>query len=136
MRRLSKGDLVAFFARYISPSSPERTKLAVLLRSQRFQSAALDPLLDAVRQVAPEKADEADRLVASKPTIEQVEAFVDATGAHPALKTEVDKLRMLPALPTGVRELEEKDVESFRKTLERAEGYKPVTDAFEGHARL
>ncbi|GAA5999333.1 uncharacterized protein JCM10292_001210 [Rhodotorula paludigena] len=136
VRRLSKEDLIAFFARYISPSSPERTKLAVLLRSQRFQSAALGPLLDAVRQVAPEKADEAERLVAAKPTIEQVEAFVDATGAHPALKNELAKLELLPALPSGVRELEEKDVESFRKTLERAEGYKPVTDAFEGHARL
>lgn len=139
MRKLTKSDLVAFFDRFISPSSPTRTKLSVLMRSQRFQPSALDPFLAVVREVAPSRVDDAVKLVADKPTLAQLEAFVGGLTASSAgkLEAELQRLKALPPLPEGTREVEADGVDEFRRGLERAEAYKPVKeDEVHGPARL
>lgn len=139
MRKLTRADLVAFFDRFISPSSPNRTKLSVLMRSQRFQPSALDSFLAIVREVAPSRVDDAVKLVADKPTLAQLEAFVDGLTASSEgkLEAELQRLKALPPLPEGTREVEADGVDEFRRGLERAEAYKPVKeDEVHGPARL
>ncbi|GAA6048954.1 hypothetical protein JCM3770_007136 [Rhodotorula araucariae] len=138
IRQLTKADLAAFFDQYISPSSPSRTKLSILLRSQRFQPATLEGFVSVVRDAAPDKVGEAEALVASKPTLAQLQAFASALGGEGAVTVQsaVEKLRLLPPLPAGVRELKQDEVEAFRRGLERAEGYKPVLEETHGAARL
>ncbi|GAA5870391.1 hypothetical protein JCM1840_004712 [Sporobolomyces johnsonii] len=131
IRQLTKKDIVDFFQTYISPSSSSRTKLSILMRSQRLQPAAAGPLLTAIRASAPSPiADDAAALFTSKPTLAQIEEFIQSKIPSPAseIKVEMEKLRELPVLKDGVRELEEQEVEPFRRGLALAEGYKPVAD--------
>lgn len=138
VRNLSKPDLVAFFARFISPSSSTRTKLSILMRSQRFQPAALEPFLAVVREARPDKVDEANKLVADKPTLAQLEAFVSALALDDSnkVKIELERLRGLPSLPAAAREVKADEVDAFRRGLERAEGYRAAVDGVQGSARL
>lgn len=122
----------AFFDTYISPSSAERAKLAVLYRSQRLQPGALDGLIEVTERVASRKLDEAKELVANKPTFEQVEAFVGGLDLDPAARGEFDRvladLRTLPPLPAGTEEIraDQASVDAFRKSLPRADRYRPA----------
>ncbi|BGP38162.1 metalloprotease [Rhodotorula kratochvilovae] len=138
IRKVTKPDLVAFFDQFISPSSPSRTKLSILMRSQRFQPAALEAFLGTVRAAAPEEMSEAEKLVADKPTLAQLEAFAGVLGGEgaAAVHAEVEKLRALPPLSAGTQELKPEEVEAFRRGLERAEGYKPVLEEAHETARL
>ncbi|GAA5906213.1 hypothetical protein JCM8208_000664 [Rhodotorula glutinis] len=138
IRNLSKPDLVAFFDRFISPSSSTRTKLSVLIRSQRFQPAAFEPFLAAVRKARPDKVDEATKLVADKPTLAQLDALVVdlALDDSVEVKAEVERLRALPPLPQTTREVRADEVDGFRRGLERAEGYRTVDEGAQEPARL
>lgn len=99
------------------------------MRSQRLQPSALEPFLETVRSSSPSSSvEEATKLVASKPTIAQIDAFVAQLEACSKEEVEADvkKLKELAPLPEGTRELQEEEIEAFRKSLPRAEGYKPV----------
>ncbi|GAA5908366.1 hypothetical protein JCM6882_007915 [Rhodosporidiobolus microsporus] len=132
IRGLSKGDIAAFFERFISPSSASRTKLSILMRSQRLQPAALEPFLAAVRAAyPPEVADEAAALAASKPTLAQLDDFVGSkstsgSSSDESVREELEKLRGPVKLPEGAKELREEEVVSFLQSLPKAEGYRPV----------
>ncbi|GAA6026785.1 hypothetical protein JCM8097_005860 [Rhodosporidiobolus ruineniae] len=132
--KLTKPDVVAFFERYVFPSSTSRTKLAILMRSQRLQPAALEPFLAAVKDAYPSKADEVTSFAASKPTLREVDEFVASKlatageGVEKRVQEEVEKLAVLPPLLAGVKELDDADLDAFRASLARAEGYKPVQD--------
>ncbi|GAA5943355.1 hypothetical protein JCM3775_005906 [Rhodotorula graminis] len=138
VRNLSKPDLVAFFDRFISPMSSTRTKLSILMRSQRFQPDILDPFLAAVRKARPDKVDEAAKLVADKPTLAQLEALVSelALGDSDNSTVELERLRETPPLPATTREVKAHEVDAFRQGLERAEGYRAVGEGVQEPARL
>lgn len=129
---LDKADLRAFFDTYISPSSAERAKLAILYRSQRLQPGALDALLEVTERLASRKLEGAKELVANKPTFEQVEAFIGGLDLDPAARSEFDRvlvdLRTLPPLPAGTEEIraDQASVDAFRKSLPRADRYRPA----------
>ncbi|GAA5969986.1 hypothetical protein JCM11641_000219 [Rhodosporidiobolus odoratus] len=131
LRQLDKTAILAFFNRYISPSSPSRTKLAILLRSQRLQPTTLESFVSTVSTAYPSEAEAADSLATGKPTLPQVEAFVAALSNEASneiaeeVSIELEKLRGLPKLPDGVRELAEEDIDTFRASLTRGEPYKP-----------
>jgi hypothetical protein len=42
------------------------------------------------------------------------------------VEAEVEKLRKPASLPEGAKELREDELDAFRRSLPRAEGYKPV----------
>ncbi|GAA5989095.1 hypothetical protein JCM10908_001155 [Rhodotorula pacifica] len=129
---LSKADLKSFFEDFIAPTSSNRAKLAVLYRSQRFQPSTLSPLLEAVERLVPHKTSEAKELVDSKPTLEQVNAFVSGLDAAEQrdFQRVLSDLRATPPLPKGAEEIPSDDaaVNSFRKSLRRAERYRPRLD--------
>ncbi|GAA5879693.1 hypothetical protein JCM8547_008957 [Rhodosporidiobolus lusitaniae] len=135
VRQLKKTDIFDFFNRFISPSSPSRTKLTILMRSQRLQPAALEPFLAIVRSTAPSAAEAAASLVASKPTIERLVEFVHSQRGQMedawAVEAELEKLQELAPRPDGMRELREEQLNDFRKSLPRAPGYKPVVSTYE-----
>ncbi|GAA6001195.1 hypothetical protein JCM10207_007455 [Rhodosporidiobolus poonsookiae] len=129
IRNLSKADMLAFFSRYISPSSTSRTKLAILMRSQRLQPSSLDALVSAVRSAHPSSAEAVDTLAASKPTLDAVEDFVRTTlgdNVDEAVFVALEKLKKLQSLPESATELKEDEVEGFRRSLPLAEGCKAV----------
>ncbi|GAA5919925.1 hypothetical protein JCM1841_000046 [Sporobolomyces salmonicolor] len=131
IRQLTKKDIIDFFQTYISPSSSSRTKLSILMRSQRLQPATTGPLLAAIRASASSAvADAAAALFTSKPTLAQVDEFIQSKipSLSSEIEVETEKLHKLPVLKDAVRELEEQEVEPFRRGLALAEGYKPVTD--------
>lgn len=129
---LNKADLKEFFETYISTTSPKRAKIAVLYRSQRLQPGTLDALLALTERVALRKLEEAKELVANKPTLEQVEAFIDGLDLSSAARSEYDRvlvdLRTLPPVPAGAEEIraDQASIDAFRKSLPRADRYRPA----------
>lgn len=121
-----------FFETYISTTSPKRAKIAVLYRSQRLQPGTLDALLALTERVALRKLEEAKELVANKPTLEQVEAFIDGLDLSSAARSEYDRvlvdLRTLPPVPAGAEEIraDQASIDAFRKSLPRADRYRPA----------
>ncbi|GAA5926522.1 hypothetical protein JCM10213_002375 [Rhodosporidiobolus nylandii] len=131
IRQLTKPDILAFFTRYISSSSPSRAKLSILMRSHRLQPAALEPFSAAVKTVYPSLADEVATFTTSKPTVAQLDAFVREKLASEgqiadSVEAEVEKLKQPASLPEGAEELHEEGIDAFRASLKKAEGYKPV----------
>jgi insulysin len=124
--KLTKFDILAFCATFIAPSSPTRTKLSILMRSQRLQPTALAPLITIFDDILPEPAkSDATKLLASKPTLAEVKAFVakafvDGSEIPEAVERELRALGKLPELKEGVREILEDEVEIFRRGLEKA----------------
>ncbi|BGP22999.1 a-pheromone processing metallopeptidase ste23 [Rhodotorula toruloides] len=128
VQQLLRSDILAFFNRFISPSSPSRAKLAILYRSQRLQPADLAPLLEAVKAATPNQAEEASTFAQTKPTIAQLEAFVKERYANEsAVLAAFEEVKEPRPLPVGTKELREEDIEPFRRGLTRAEGYRPVS---------
>lgn len=127
VQRVSRSDVLAFFERFISPSSSSRTKLAILYQSQRLQHADLAALLEAIKTAAPEKAGEASTFARTKPTTEQLEVFLrERFSNNSEVLAALHKIKVPRALPGGTKELREEDIEPFRQGLQRAEGYRPV----------
>lgn len=113
--KLEKSDIIEFFARYISPSSSTRTKLSIVIQSQRVQlerSASLALLADSPAL---------STFLDTKPTLPQILAFVEgmevAESQRGALLLAVAKLGEVPSLPKGVEEII--DLESYRAGLAR-----------------
>jgi len=99
------------------------------MRSQRFQPATLKPFCDAITTELPKLKEEVVAFVESKPTLAQIEQFVKTKSIdNETVSQEVKKLRQPVTLKQGVRELQADEIESFRAGLEKAEGYKAVSD--------
>lgn len=100
--KLTKEDIVRFFEEYIKPTSGRRTKLSVLMRSQRYQPGDLDRLAEVVG------GEEVRKLIEGKPTLAQIRSFV-ASIASPETREQaegvVEELATLPALQDGVVEV-------------------------------
>ncbi|KAL8277256.1 hypothetical protein RQP46_010325 [Phenoliferia psychrophenolica] len=92
---LSKPDLIAFFETFIHPSAT-RSKLAVLMRSQRLQPDALHPLLALIPE---SHKSEGEALSSFKPTKQQVVDFFADLGVDAA--DAIEKATRLPELPKG-----------------------------------
>lgn len=117
---LSKSDIITFFQTYIHPSST-RTKLSVLMRSQRLQPEALHDLVARLPEVH-KAAGEA--LAASKPTKRQIVDFFNALGVDAA--NAIEEATRLPVLPQSVVEIAADEVDKFRSSLQRAEKVVPA----------
>lgn len=90
------------------------------MRSQRLQPAALAALRTLLA------SDDADKFCDSKPTMDQVRAFVERVGSGDEVREEVERVARKRELGEGVTEV--LDVEELRKGLERAEAVVPVDD--------
>ncbi|GAA6060548.1 hypothetical protein JCM10212_006912 [Sporobolomyces blumeae] len=130
VRQLTRSDLRVFFDSFVSPSSPSRSKLSILMRSQRLQPATLSPVLDLLSSKQPENKEEHERFVASKPTLRQLEEYLDRIllRGDRDLAQQADTLKEPVVLREGVRELHEGDLVAFRAELERAPGHEPAPD--------
>ncbi|GAA6006563.1 hypothetical protein JCM11491_005007 [Sporobolomyces phaffii] len=130
IREITKPSLIAFFDSFINPSSTSRAKLSILMRSQRLQPATLEALRDIVPTEAPELRGEFATLADSKPTLAQVEKFIESHSLKSNAKVAeaLAKLHRPVTLLDGARELAEDDIPSFRAGLKRAAGPHPVSD--------
>lgn len=97
------------------------------MRSQRLQPENLAPLsVEFEATLSAELREEANSLLTSKPTIGQIQNFVDKIEASPRVRELVKGLEAMPVLPGGVQVILDLDV--FRNGLERANKVEPVDD--------
>lgn len=123
---ITSSELATFFQTYIL-LSPTRTKVSILMRSQRFQAedlASLTTELEAT--LSAELRAEANSPLANKPTMGQIQTFVNKIEATKRVKEVVSRLGEMPVLPEGVQEILDLDV--FRIGLKRADKVEPVGD--------
>lgn len=124
--QITQPEIVAFFGAFIRPSST-RTKLSILMRSQRYQAEVLQPLLSALSDLPADALSSAAALLASKPTLTELTAFVEAhASGQERVQEALDGIRKLPELREGVHEID--SVEAFRSGLERSDAIVPVDD--------
>lgn len=100
--KLTKDDIVEFFEEFIKPSSGTRTKLSILMRSQRYQPSALRRLGEVM------EGEEMRELIESKPTIAQLRSFiarVQSTKERIELESVLEEVVALPSLEEGVVEV-------------------------------
>lgn len=136
MLTLTKADITTFFHAFFHPTSPTRSKLSILMRSQRLQPAALAPLLSLVQQqessLPSEQFKEIRKMLEEgKPTSEDLRALVEKVYAGKVPSGVMDELKRVAEkaeLREGTTEIEEGRVESWRSGLEKGEGVKPVGD--------
>ncbi|SCV68931.1 BQ2448_1951 [Microbotryum intermedium] len=126
---LTRTDLVEFFNTFIRPGARKRSKLSILIRSQRLQYdtlKALEKLLSSDEKVT--------TLLKSKPTLGQLETgirefYPEGQDVPQNVKKEMEKLAHLPVLEgEGVKELLEQGIEEWRRGLEKAERLGPRED--------
>lgn len=97
------------------------------MRSQRFQPEDLAPLTAELEStLSAELRVEANSLLANKPTLGQIQTFVNKIDASNRVTELVGGLGEMPVLPEGVQEILELDV--FRSGLKRADKVEPVGD--------
>ncbi|ORY54263.1 Metalloenzyme, LuxS/M16 peptidase-like protein [Leucosporidium creatinivorum] len=133
---LTKADITTFFRTFFHPTSSSRSKLSILMRSQRLQPTALAPLLTLIQQQEPalpsERLEEARKVLEEgKPTLEDLRAAVEKAfgGDVPSLvKGEMERVAEKAQLREGTMEILEEEVESWRAGLEKGEEVKPVGD--------
>lgn len=136
---LTKSDITTFYHTFFSPASTTRSKLSILMRSQRLQPLALAPLLHLLQQqstpLPAEQVEEARKtLEEGKPTLEEVRMLVarlfatEEGGVPTAVQVEFERLGKKEKLKDGTREIEEGEVDGFRAGLKKGEGVRPVGD--------
>lgn len=142
--KLTKDDIVSFFRQCIHPDSSRRVKLSILMRSQRLQPLATEPLLERLREMDfGDRMANAIKLLQGKPTAAELhnhfqELFKDSE-VPAGVRDELQKIAARPPLAEGVEEIAEDDVEAFRARLERAPPVVAAADYsadLEAHAHL
>lgn len=122
--KLGKEDIVDFFEESIKPSSETRTKLSILMRSQRYQPSALGRLGEVL------EGEEMRKLIQGKPTVAQLRSFIagaDSPEKRLELEGVLEELIALPSLKEGIIEVMGSATE-FRKGRTRAQAPLVVGD--------